>query len=48
MTPVALALTAQKGFRSFGVFSHGFLAGLAFWQLIMVRSKVRTRLCEVV
>ena len=36
MTPVALALTAQKGFRSFGVFSHGFLAGLAFWQLIMV------------
>ena len=48
MTPVALALTAQKGFRSFGVFSHGFLAGLAFWQLIMVRSKVLTRLCEVV
>ena len=37
MTPVALALAAQKGFRSFGVFSHGFLAGLAFWQLIMVR-----------
>ena len=37
MTPVALALAAQRGFRSFGVFSHGFLAGLAFWQLIMVR-----------
>ena len=43
MTPVALALTAQKGFRSFGVFSHGFLAGIAFWQLIMVRSKVHGR-----
>ena len=36
MTPVALALAAQKGFRSFGIFSHGFLAGLAFWQLVMV------------
>ena len=42
MTPVALALSAQRGFRSFGVFSHGFLAGLAFWQLIMVRSQKGT------
>ncbi len=37
MTPLDLGLRAQAAFRSFGVFCHGFLAGLAFWQLIMVR-----------
>lgn len=35
-TPLDLSLDFQRIFRSIGVFCHGFLAGLAFWQLIMV------------
>lgn len=38
-TPLDLALESQKVFRSIGIFCHGFLAGLAFWQLIMVCQK---------
>ena len=40
MTPLDLGLESQKVFRSIGVFCHGFLAGLAFWQLIMVSNVV--------
>ena len=29
-------MDSQRIFRSVGIFCHGFLAGLAFWQLIMV------------
>ena len=36
MTPLDLGLECQKVFRAIGVFSHGFLAGMAFWQLLMV------------
>ena len=36
MTPLDLGLECQKVFRAVGVFSHGFLAGMAFWQLLMV------------
>jgi len=35
-TPLDLSLDCQRIFRSVGIFCHGFLAGLAFWQLIMV------------
>ena len=35
-TPLDLSLDSQRIFRSVGIFSHGFLAGLAFWQLMMV------------
>ena len=35
-TPLDLSLDSQRIFRSVGIFCHGFLAGLAFWQLIMV------------
>ncbi len=35
-TPLRLALDAQRVFRAAAVFAHGFLAGLAFWQLLMV------------
>lgn len=35
-TPLDLSLDFQRIFRSVGVFCHGFLAGLAFWQLLMV------------
>ena len=35
-TPLDLSLDFQRIFRSIGIFCHGFLAGLAFWQLIMV------------
>ena len=35
-TPLEFALDTQRAFRSIGVFCHGFLAGLAFWQLVMV------------
>ena len=35
-TPLDVSLETQKVFRSIGIFCHGFLAGLAFWQLIMV------------
>jgi hypothetical protein len=38
MTPLDLGLESQKIFRSIGIFCHGFLAGLAFWQLIMVKN----------
>jgi len=37
MTPLDLGLESQKVFRSIGIFSHGFLAGLAFWQIILVK-----------
>ncbi len=37
-TPLELGLESQKIFRSVGVFCHGFLAGLASWQLFMVSS----------
>ena len=36
LTPLDLGLDFQKAFRSLGIFCHGFLAGLAFWQLVMV------------
>eukprot|EP00094_Tigriopus_californicus_P007260 TCALIF_06988-PA protein Name:"Protein of unknown function" AED:0.32 eAED:0.32 QI:22/1/0.5/1/1/1/2/0/225 len=36
-TPLDFGLDFQKMFRSIGVFSHGFLAGLGFWQLVTVR-----------
>ncbi len=36
MTPLDLGLQSQRVFRSIGIFCHGFLAGLAFWQLLMV------------
>jgi hypothetical protein len=36
-TPLDLGLESQKVFRSIGIFCHGFLAGLAFWQLVMVK-----------
>ncbi|TRY73500.1 hypothetical protein TCAL_06988, partial [Tigriopus californicus] len=35
-TPLDFGLDFQKMFRSIGVFSHGFLAGLGFWQLVTV------------
>jgi len=35
-TPLDVSLESQRVFRSIGIFCHGFLAGLAFWQLIMV------------
>ncbi len=35
-TPMDIGLEAQRGFRSLGVFCHGFLAGLAFWHVVTV------------
>ena len=35
-TPLDLGMQVQRAFRSLGIFCHGFLAGLAFWHLIMV------------
>jgi len=46
MTPLELGLESQKIFRSIGIFCHGFLAGLAFWQLIMVRFYKRMPISE--
>ena len=39
-TPLDVSLESQRVFRSIGIFCHGFLAGLAFWQLIMVSNYV--------
>jgi len=36
VTPLDLGLRTQRCFRALGVFSHGFLAGLAAWHLVMV------------
>ena len=36
MTPLDLGLECQKVFHAVGVFCHGFLAGLAFWHLVIV------------
>ena len=36
MTPLDLGLEGQKVFHAVGVFCHGFLAGLAFWHLVIV------------
>ena len=36
MTPLDLGLECQKAFHAVGVFCHGFLAGLAFWHLVIV------------
>jgi len=35
-TPLDLGIQTQRVFRSLAVFCHGFLAGLAFWQVITV------------
>lgn len=35
-TPLDLSMDSQRIFRSIGIFCHGFLAGLAFWQMMMV------------
>lgn len=43
MTPLELGLKGQRAFRSFGIFCHGFLAGLAFWQLIMVKLSLKNK-----
>ena len=43
LTPLEFGLESQKVFRSIGIFSHGFLAGMAFWHLMMVRSDEKRR-----
>ena len=35
-TPIEWGMETQKLFRSLGIFSHGFLAGIAFWQVLTV------------
>ena len=39
LTPLELGLESQKLFRSVGIFCHGFLAGMAFWNVVMVATK---------
>jgi len=39
VSPLDLGLRMQRCFRALGVFSHGFLAGLAAWHLVTVSNK---------